>query len=79
MQIHHYECKYGDTPNRIILGIDAFMLIKRSWSENIQYGMVFEEHISEDKLVYTAFGIRIIINHDNPLEISVGYVEEINI
>lgn len=69
-QICYCWDKFGIKPNRIILGknILDFMLSRRSEIYQMDYASGEAE----------AFGIKVVVNYDNPGEISVGYVEEIN-
>lgn len=71
MQIHYCWSKFGIRPNRIILGKNTFDFIKAN--NPVVCKMDYASGEAE------AFGIKVVVNHDNPHEISVGYVEEINL
>lgn len=71
MQIWHYNEEFNKMPNRIILGKNILDFIKAN-----NPAVCRMDYASGEA---EAFGIKVVVNYDNPGEISVGYVEEINL
>ena len=71
MQLHYYWSRFGIKPNRIIFGKNIFDFI--STNNPVVCHMDYARGEAE------AFGIKVVVNFDNPGEVSVGYVEEINL
>lgn len=63
-----YECKYGFTPNKIVMGCDVYQYFRRQF----YYGYIEEEELNSNPCTF--YGIPVEVDHKNPNKLEIGHM-----
>ena len=63
-----YECKYGFTPNKIIMGNNVYQCFRRQF----YYGYIEEEDLKS--YPYEFYGVPVEVDHKNPNRLEIGHM-----
>ena len=63
-----YECKYGFTPNKIIMGNNVYQCFRRQF----YYGYIEEEDLKS--YPYTFYGIPVEVDYKNLNRLEIGHM-----
>ena len=66
--LSEYECKYGFTPNKIIMGNNVYQCFRRQF----YYGYIEEEDLKSYPCTF--YGVPVEVDHSNPNRLEIGHM-----